>query len=71
MARVRYGARTEAEIAAARTTRLPDVWSTGVVAVWETDPGGGGGRQRAAPRTNRRPAGRGGGIARGESLARA
>ncbi|MEU9153410.1 acetoacetate decarboxylase family protein [Streptomyces sp. NPDC048417] len=38
MARVRYGARTEAEIAAARTTRLPDVWSTGVVAVWESDP---------------------------------
>ncbi|MEU2618986.1 acetoacetate decarboxylase family protein [Streptomyces sp. NPDC007157] len=38
MARVRYGARTEAEIAAARTTRLADVWSTGVVAVWESDP---------------------------------
>ncbi|WP_251092813.1 acetoacetate decarboxylase family protein [Streptomyces sp. Caat 7-52] len=40
MARVRYGARTEREIAAARTAsaRLPDVWSTGVVAVWETDP---------------------------------
>lgn len=40
MARVRYGARTEAEIAAARTasSRLPDIWSTGVVAVWETDP---------------------------------
>ncbi len=40
MARVRYGARTEAEIAAARTTssRLPDIWSTGVVAVWESDP---------------------------------
>ncbi|MFE4967541.1 acetoacetate decarboxylase family protein [Streptomyces sp. NPDC056660] len=38
MARVRYGARTGAEIAAARTTRLPDVWSTGVVAVWESDP---------------------------------
>ncbi|NUR40431.1 MAG: acetoacetate decarboxylase family protein [Streptomyces sp.] len=40
MARVRYGARTEAEIAAARTAgaRLPDIWSTGVVAVWETDP---------------------------------
>ncbi|MET7682972.1 acetoacetate decarboxylase family protein [Streptomyces sp. NPDC005423] len=40
MARVRYGARTEAEIAAARTasTRLPDIWSTGVVALWESDP---------------------------------
>ncbi|MET9905634.1 acetoacetate decarboxylase family protein [Streptomyces sp. NPDC006476] len=40
MARVRYGARTEAEIAAARTAsaRLPDIWSTGVVALWETDP---------------------------------
>lgn len=34
----RYGARTGAEIAAARTTKLPDVWSTGVVAVWESDP---------------------------------
>ncbi|MFE7236653.1 acetoacetate decarboxylase family protein [Streptomyces sp. NPDC057580] len=40
MARVRYGARTDAEIAAARTarSRLPDIWSTGVVAVWESDP---------------------------------
>ncbi|MCX5202056.1 acetoacetate decarboxylase family protein [Streptomyces sp. NBC_00237] len=40
MARVRYGARTEAEIEAARTrsTQLPDIWSTGVVAVWESDP---------------------------------
>ncbi|MFJ9541736.1 acetoacetate decarboxylase family protein [Streptomyces sp. NPDC101225] len=40
MARVRYGARTEAEIAAARTAsaRLRDIWSTGVVARWETDP---------------------------------
>ncbi|MFH8770871.1 MULTISPECIES: acetoacetate decarboxylase family protein [unclassified Streptomyces] len=40
MARVRYGARTEGEIAATRTAsaRLPDIWSTGVVAVWETDP---------------------------------
>ncbi|MFF3398612.1 acetoacetate decarboxylase family protein [Streptomyces sp. NPDC002659] len=40
MARVRYGARTEAEIAAARasSSRLPDIWSTGVVAVWESDP---------------------------------
>ncbi|MFI1764735.1 acetoacetate decarboxylase family protein [Streptomyces sp. NPDC020800] len=40
MARVRYGARTEREIAATRTAsaRLPEIWSTGVVAVWETDP---------------------------------
>ncbi|MFJ8307433.1 MULTISPECIES: acetoacetate decarboxylase family protein [unclassified Streptomyces] len=40
MARVRYGARTEAEIQAARTasSKLPDIWSTGVVAVWESDP---------------------------------
>ncbi|MET8447111.1 acetoacetate decarboxylase family protein [Streptomyces sp. NPDC005209] len=40
MARVRYGARTEAEITASRTAgaKLPDIWSTGVVAVWETDP---------------------------------
>ncbi|MGW1748140.1 acetoacetate decarboxylase family protein [Streptomyces sp. NPDC002092] len=34
MARVRYGARTEAEMAAARTpvAKLPDIWSTRVVA---------------------------------------
>ena len=40
MTRVRYGARTEAEIAAARTasSQLPDIWSTGVAAVWETAP---------------------------------
>jgi acetoacetate decarboxylase len=40
VARVRYGARTGAEIAAARDarTKLPDIWSTGVVAVWESDP---------------------------------
>ncbi|MFJ3906710.1 acetoacetate decarboxylase family protein [Streptomyces sp. NPDC090025] len=40
MARVRYGARTEAEIAAtrAKSAKIPDIWSTGVVAVWETDP---------------------------------
>ncbi|MFE0513550.1 acetoacetate decarboxylase family protein [Streptomyces sp. NPDC058964] len=40
MARVRYGARTEAEVTATRTAsaKLPDIWSTGVVAVWETDP---------------------------------
>lgn len=39
MARVRYGARTEAEIAASREarSRLPDIWSTGVTAVWESD----------------------------------
>ncbi|WP_406860132.1 acetoacetate decarboxylase family protein [Streptomyces sp. HUAS MG47] len=40
MTRVRYGARTERELAAAReaNAKLPDIWSTGVVAVWETDP---------------------------------
>ncbi|GAA3054632.1 hypothetical protein GCM10017562_18810 [Streptomyces roseofulvus] len=40
MARVRYGARTAAESAAARAAaaKLPDIWSTGVVALWETDP---------------------------------
>ncbi|MYX93262.1 acetoacetate decarboxylase [Streptomyces sp. SID486] len=40
MARVRYGARTERETAATRgaSARLPDIWSTGVVACWETDP---------------------------------
>lgn len=40
MARVRYGARTEAEIAATRAAgaKLPDIWSTGVVALWESDP---------------------------------
>ncbi|MGW0736148.1 acetoacetate decarboxylase family protein [Streptomyces sp. NPDC002851] len=40
MARVRYGARTEDEIRAARekSSKLPDIWSTGVVAVWESDP---------------------------------
>ncbi|MFD7297467.1 acetoacetate decarboxylase family protein [Streptomyces sp. NPDC059897] len=40
MTRVRYGARSEAEIAASRSasSKLPDIWSTGVVAVWESDP---------------------------------
>lgn len=40
MARVRYGARTEVEVTATRTAsaKLPDIWSTGVVALWETDP---------------------------------
>ncbi|MHA6758686.1 acetoacetate decarboxylase family protein [Streptacidiphilus sp. PAMC 29251] len=40
MARVRYGPRSEADIAAAKGSRavLPDIWSTGVVAVWTTDP---------------------------------
>jgi acetoacetate decarboxylase len=40
MARVRYGPRTEADLAAARNSRavLPDIWSTGVAAVWESDP---------------------------------
>ncbi|MFC1419485.1 acetoacetate decarboxylase family protein [Streptacidiphilus cavernicola] len=39
MARVRYGPRSEADIEAARSSRavLPDIWSTGVVAVWTTD----------------------------------
>ncbi|MGW7005666.1 acetoacetate decarboxylase family protein [Streptomyces sp. NPDC054933] len=39
MARVRYGPRDEAEITAARAAggRLPDIWSTGVTALWETD----------------------------------
>ncbi|MFE9254422.1 acetoacetate decarboxylase family protein [Streptomyces sp. NPDC006879] len=39
MARIRYGARTEAEIAAARerNAKLPEIWSTGVVALWESD----------------------------------
>ncbi|MFG3255480.1 acetoacetate decarboxylase family protein [Streptomyces sp. NPDC048172] len=41
MVRVRYGPRSEEETARAReaSTRLPDIWSTGVTAVWETDPG--------------------------------
>ncbi|QNA72731.1 acetoacetate decarboxylase family protein [Streptomyces sp. So13.3] len=40
MARVRYGPRSEAEMQAAKAGggKLPDIWSTGVVAVWETDP---------------------------------
>ncbi|MBC3841739.1 acetoacetate decarboxylase family protein [Streptacidiphilus sp. 4-A2] len=40
MARVRYGPRPEAGTTAAAGERaaLPDIWSTGVVAVWETDP---------------------------------
>ncbi|GGU91963.1 hypothetical protein GCM10010211_68440 [Streptomyces albospinus] len=40
MARIRYGARTEAEIAATRAAgaKLPDIWPTGVVALWEADP---------------------------------
>ncbi|NSC20943.1 acetoacetate decarboxylase [Streptomyces albus subsp. chlorinus] len=40
MTRVRYGPRGESEIRRAReaSARLPDIWSTGVVAVWETDP---------------------------------
>ncbi|QMU76203.1 acetoacetate decarboxylase family protein [Streptacidiphilus sp. PB12-B1b] len=40
MARVRYGPRTEADTAAAGAGRgaLPDIWSTGVAAVWESDP---------------------------------
>lgn len=40
MAHVRYGPRGAEEIRRARqaSSRLPDIWSTGVVAVWETDP---------------------------------
>ncbi|MFI1012096.1 acetoacetate decarboxylase family protein [Streptomyces sp. NPDC020965] len=40
MGRVRYGARSEAEISAAGAagSRLPAIWSTGVTAVWESDP---------------------------------
>ncbi|MEV6107284.1 acetoacetate decarboxylase family protein [Streptomyces sp. NPDC051940] len=40
MARVRYGPRDEGEIRTARrrASSLPDIWSTGVVAVWESDP---------------------------------
>ena len=38
--RVRYGPRTEADIQAAKNGRavLPDIWSTGVVAIYEADP---------------------------------
>ncbi len=38
--RIRYGPRSDAEIKAAReaAARLPDIWSTGVTALWETDP---------------------------------
>ncbi|MBO8190865.1 acetoacetate decarboxylase family protein [Streptomyces oryzae] len=40
MARVRYGPRDENELHRAREAgaELPDIWSTGVLAVWETDP---------------------------------
>ncbi|MFG2006406.1 acetoacetate decarboxylase family protein [Spirillospora sp. NPDC048911] len=40
MRRVRYGPRTAEELQAAREARarIPDIWSTGVIAVWETDP---------------------------------
>ncbi|MFD0690768.1 acetoacetate decarboxylase family protein [Actinomadura fibrosa] len=40
MARVRYGPRTAAELRAAReaAARIPDIWSTSLFAVWETDP---------------------------------
>ena len=40
MVRVRYGPRSEEETARAREAgaRLPEIWSTGVVSVWETDP---------------------------------
>ncbi|MDJ1133046.1 acetoacetate decarboxylase family protein [Streptomyces iconiensis] len=40
MTRVRYGPRDESEIRKARQAgaKLPDIWSTGVLALWETDP---------------------------------
>ncbi|MCP2337048.1 acetoacetate decarboxylase family protein [Actinomadura rupiterrae] len=40
MRRIRYGPRSAEELRAAReaAARIPDVWSTGVTAVWETDP---------------------------------
>lgn len=40
MSRVRYGPRDLEAVAAARESaaKLPDLWSTGVHAVWETDP---------------------------------
>ncbi|MEU2082004.1 acetoacetate decarboxylase family protein [Streptomyces albus] len=40
MARVRYGPRGQeaAERARRASARLPDIWSTGLQAVWETDP---------------------------------
>jgi acetoacetate decarboxylase len=40
MPRVRYGPRTPEELNAARTAgaKIPDIWSTSVMAVWETDP---------------------------------
>lgn len=40
MARVRYGPRAPHEIRRAReaSAKLPDIWSTGVLALWESDP---------------------------------
>jgi len=40
MPRSRYGPRTPEELSAARTAgaKIPDIWSTSVIAVWETDP---------------------------------
>ncbi len=40
MPRVRYGPRTADELRAAREagSRIPDIWSTSLIAVWETDP---------------------------------
>ncbi|MFP3969030.1 acetoacetate decarboxylase family protein [Actinomadura fulvescens] len=40
MPRVRYGPRTADELRSAREARarIPDIWSTGVIALWETDP---------------------------------
>jgi len=40
MVRVRYGPRTAEELQAARTAgaKIPDIWSTSLIAEWETDP---------------------------------
>ncbi|MDI2126354.1 acetoacetate decarboxylase family protein [Yinghuangia seranimata] len=40
MARARYGARSQAALTKTAKDRsvLPEIWSTGVVALWETDP---------------------------------
>ncbi|MEV5507358.1 acetoacetate decarboxylase family protein [Streptomyces orinoci] len=38
MARVRYGPRDAEEMAGTRRAAVPEVWSTGLVAHWESDP---------------------------------
>ncbi|MFI9718958.1 acetoacetate decarboxylase family protein [Streptomyces sp. NPDC052396] len=38
MTRVRYGPRDAAEMAGARRAAVPEIWSTGLVAHWESDP---------------------------------